>query len=192
MTSWKRITVQCLLVVLMFSFLCCSDRAADAYAEQDTGIQAENEYMQIAIEEAMEGISHQHGGPFGSVIVKDGQIVGQGHNQVILDNDPSCHGEISAIRNAGQNLGTYDLSGCELYTTGEPCPMCLCACLWANIEKVYYGCTLEDNEMIGFRDEDFEKLFGTRDAFAEYLVCVDRDACLELFDVYLQINHTIY
>ncbi len=153
---------------------------------------AENVYMQLAIEEALDGITHQHGGPFGCVIVRDGQIVGQGHNQVLLDNDPTCHGEVSAIRDAGQRLGTYDLSGCELYTTGEPCPMCLCACLWANIDRVYYGCTISDNELIGFRDEDFDELFGGREAFEEYLVCIDRDACLALFDAYAQMGHTKY
>ena len=153
---------------------------------------AGNVYMQLAIQEAMEGIAHQHGGPFGSVIVKDGQIVGRGHNQVLLTNDPTCHGEISAIRDAGQRLETFDLSGCELYTTGEPCPMCLCACLWANIDRVYYGCTIEDNDRIGFRDEAFDDLFGGRDAFDDYLICLDREACLALFDAYLQMERTYY
>ena len=127
-----------------------------------------------------------------SVIVKDGKIVGRGHNRVVLNNDPTCHGEVSALRDAGQKLGTFDMSGCELYTTGEPCPMCLCACLWANIDKVYYGCTIEDNEIIGFRDEDFDELFGGREAFSDYLVCLDREACLELFDAYLNMERTNY
>lgn len=107
-----------------------------------------HELMKRAIEEAREGIRAGHGGPFGTVIVKDGQIVGRGHNCVLRDHDATCHGEVAAIRDAGRHLGTYDLTGCELYTTGEPCHMCLCACMWANIRKIYYGCTIADNGRI--------------------------------------------
>ena len=153
---------------------------------------AENEYMQIAIDEAREGIYNSHGGPFGSVIVLNGEIVGQGHNMVLKNNDSTCHGEISAIRNAESSLGTFDLSGAVLYTTGEPCPMCLAACMWANIETVYYGCTIEDNEMIGFRDKEFDEMFGGREAFADYLIEIDRDACLELFGEYNSIDAQNY
>ena len=87
--------------------------------------EAESPFMAAAIEEAYEGIEHGHGGPFGSVIVRDGEIIGSGHNRVLLNNDPTCHGEVDAIRSTCAELGTFDLSGCELYTTGEPCPMCL-------------------------------------------------------------------
>ena len=153
---------------------------------------AENPYMQAAIEEAYEGIFQKHGGPFGSVIVKDGEIVGRGHNRVLADNDPTCHGEIAAIRDACQQRGTYSLDGCELYTTGEPCPMCLAACLWANINNVYYGCTIADNSLIGFRDEAFDSLLGGRDSLGDYLVCVDRDACLDLFRIYEGMAHSLY
>ena len=170
------------LLLLMLAAAGCASAKTDVQTEFD--IRADNEYMQVAIDEALDGISRQHGGPFGCVIVKDGRIVGQGHNRVLKNNDPTCHGEVSAIRDAGQKLGTFDLNGCELYTTGEPCPMCLCACLWANIDRVYYGCTIEDNELIGFRDEDFDELFGGREAFSDYLVCIDREACLQLFDAY--------
>ena len=161
-------------------------------SEQTIRIQAENQYMQIAIEEALQGISHNHGGPFGSVVVKDGKIVGRGHNQVLLNHDPTFHGEISAIRDAGKRLGTHDLSGCVLFTTGEPCPMCLFACKWANIDRVYYGCTIVDNERIGFRDKELDELLGGRDALKDYLICVDRDACLRLFDTYLAMERTNY
>ena len=154
--------------------------------------EADNKYMQIAISEAIEGITNGHGGPFGSVIVKDDKIVGKGHNRVLLNNDSTCHGEIAAIRDAEQNLSTYDLSGCILYTTGEPCPMCLAACMWANIETVYYGCTIKDNALIGFRDEAFDKKFGGREAFADYLKETDRKACLKLFDMYNGLNATKY
>ena len=155
-------------------------------------MKATNKYMQMAIEEARAGITQQHGGPFGTVIVKDGVVVGRGHNRVLVDHDPSCHGEVSAMRDAGRRLGTHDLSGCDLYTTGEPCPMCLCACLWANIRKVYYGCTIEDNGRIGFRDDKFDGLFSGRDKLADFLIPMDREACLELFDDYAGMQHKIY
>ena len=145
---------------------------------------AENPFMEIAIQEAREGIHLGHGGPFGSVIVKDGVMIGRGHNRVLLHNDSTCHGEIDAIRRAEEELGTFSLAGAVLYTTGEPCPMCLAACLWANIEKVYYGCTIEDNEKIGFRDKKFDDLFGGREALRDYLIPMDRDACLALFEEY--------
>ena len=148
--------------------------------------------MKMAIEEALEGITKQHGGPFGTVIVKDGIVVGKGHNMVLRNIDPTCHGEVVAIRNACQNLGTYDLSGCELYTTGEPCQMCLCACLWANISKVYYGCTIADNGRIGFRDDKFDTMFSGREKLGDFLQEVDRDKCLDLFDRYSEMQHTIY
>lgn len=151
-----------------------------------------NKYMKMAIEEAREGISKQHGGPFGSVIVKDGEVVGRGHNRVLKNNDPTCHGEVAAIRDACYNLDTYDLTGCELYTTGEPCHMCLCACMWANIDKVYYGCTIEDNGRIGFRDDKFNGIFSGRDKLGDYLVEEDRKKCLELFDEYVAMQHKIY
>ena len=94
--------------------------------------------------------------PFGTVIVdKNGVVVGVGHNRVVLDNDPTAHGEVMAIRNACKNLQTFDLSGCTLYTSCEPCPMCLNACKWANIENVYYAADRYDAEHIGFRDRVF-------------------------------------
>ena len=94
--------------------------------------------------------------PFGCVIVNaKGEIVGLGHNTVALDNDPTAHGEVNAIRNACKNLGTFDLSGCILYTSCEPCPMCLNACKWANITEVYYAADRYDAENIGFRDRVF-------------------------------------
>lgn len=149
-------------------------------------------YMDEAIKEAIYGIKHEHGGPFGAVIVKDGKIVGKGHNEVLHNNDPTCHGEIMAIKDACKNLKTFDLSGTTIYTTGEPCHMCLCACMWANIDKIYYGCTIEDNERIGFRDNKFDQIFGGRDKLKDYLECTSRDKCLELFDKYNHIKKIIY
>ena len=160
--------------------------------EQDPSVIAENPFMAVAVQEALEGITCQHGGPFGCVIVKDGKIVGLGHNMVLAGHDASAHGEIQAIRDAGHNLGTHDLSGCDLYTTGEPCPMCLFACLWANIDRVYYGCTIEDNSAIGFRDDGFSDLVDKESLPDDYLVCIDREACLRLFEEYQRISHTLY
>ncbi len=153
---------------------------------------AQNQYMKLAINEALQGILNGEGGPFGTVIVKDGKVIGKGHNMVLKNNDSTAHGEISAIRNAESNIGSFDLSGAILYTTGEPCPMCLAACMWANISKVYYGCTISDNERIGFRDKVFDEKFGGREKFKDYLIEIDRDACLKLFDEYNRINHKLY
>lgn len=151
-----------------------------------------NEYMKVAIEEAACGIEHHHGGPFGSVIVKDGKIIARDHNRVLQRDDPTCHGEISTIREACEHLDTYDLSGCVLYTTGEPCHMCLCACMWANIDKIYYGCTTKDNEDIGFRDEKFNKIFSGREKLQDYLICINREECLELFEKYKNSEKELY
>ena len=138
--------------------------------------------MKTAIDEARTGISEGHGGPFGCVIVKDGKVVGQGHNEVVKQKDPTCHGEVMAICNACKNLGTYDLSGCELYTTAEPCPMCRGAILWANISRVYYGCNITDTDRIGFRDKVFYE--GENDISEE----LDRQECLEVFEEYVTIK----
>lgn len=171
--------------------------AADGSAEAAAGAQEmanaqaaggpQEAFMQAALEEAYAGIKAGDGGPFGTVIVKDGEIVGRGHNRVVVNQDPTCHGEMEAIRDACKNLGTFDLSGCELYTTAEPCPMCLGATLWANIPVVYYGCTREDSDGIGFRDEVFyEYLAGENDLLtvSEF----ERESCLELFEAYTEIE----
>lgn len=170
--------------------LCICVGTASGTPEAD--YHAKNEYMELAITQAREGIYNNHGGPFGSVIVKDGKVIGQGHNMVLANNDSTAHGEITAIRDAEANIQSYDLSGAVLYTTGEPCPMCLAACMWANIDKVYYGCTIEDNAIIGFRDFTFDTMFGGREAFKDYLTELDRDACLELFAEYTGLNPDRY
>jgi guanine deaminase len=142
-----------------------------------------DKFMKIAIEEAQTGIRAGHGGPFGCVIVRNGEVIGRGHNEVIKNADPTCHGEMMAIRNACKNIGTHDLSGCELYTTAEPCPMCLGAILWANIRKVYYGCNIFDTDKIGFRDKVF---YESEEKFSEEL---DRDECLKVFEEYDNIQN---
>ena len=111
-----------------------------------------NKCMKIADELAQQNILTNDGGPFGAVIIKNNEIVGKGNNQVVLKNDPTAHAEIVAIRDACKNLGTFDLTGCEIYTSCYPCPMCLSAIIWSNIKMVYYGNTKEDAEKIGFRD----------------------------------------
>ena len=145
-----------------------------------------DKFMKIAVDEARTGINAGHGGPFGCVIVRNGEIVGQGHNEVVKQKDPTCHGEIMAIRNACKEMGTFDLSGCELYTTAEPCPMCRGAILWANIRRVYYGCNISDTDSIGFRDKAFYE--GEHDFFEE----LDRKECLELFREYQDIRNKKY
>lgn len=190
----KKLYIRALAFMTAVFMTACSPApkpgAQETAAAVETG--AENPYMDAAIREAMTGITAEHGGPFGCVIVKDGKIVGQGHNMVLADKDSTAHGEIVAIRNTESAMDTYDLSGCELYTTGEPCPMCLYAILWANIDKVYYGCTIEDNAAIGFRDEAFDQLAGGREALKDFLVCIDREACLALFEQYSRMNHQVY
>jgi guanine deaminase len=112
-------------------------------------------FMRRAIELARHGMNLGAGGPFGAVIVLNGEIVGEGWNQVISNNDPTAHGEIAAIRNACENLGTFSLLGCEIHTTGQPCPMCLGAIHWARIGRIFYGFQIEDAAAIGFDDTEF-------------------------------------
>ena len=140
-------------------------------------------FMAKALEEAYEGIRKGHGGPFGCVIVKDGKVVGSGHNRVLQKHDPTCHGEMEAIRDACEKLGTHDLSGCELYTTAQPCPMCLGGILWANIKHVYYGCNIDDTDKIGFRDEKFYDNWNNC-SDSSFMEEHERDECLKLFDDY--------
>ena len=151
-----------------------------------------NKYMELAIKEAYHGINHNHGGPFGAVIIKNNKIIAKGHNHVLSKHDPLCHGEIDAIRKACKKLKTHDLSGCILFTTAEPCHMCLCASMWANIDKIYYGCNISDTEIIGFRDEKFDKIFGGRSKLDNYIQELDRNECLKLFNYYKNIKHEKY
>lgn len=109
------------------------------------------EFMRKAIGLSVENI-HSGGGPFGAVIVKNGTIVATGTNRVTANNDPTAHAEICAIRNACKTLNTFNLSGCEIYTSCEPCPMCLAAIYWSHIDKIYYGCNKTDAAHAGFDD----------------------------------------
>ncbi|MCA0152010.1 nucleoside deaminase [Winogradskyella vincentii] len=111
------------------------------------------QFMIKAIEVAINGVKNNEGGPFGCIVVKDGEIIGQGNNKVTSTNDPTAHAEVIAIRDACNNIGSFQLEGCEIYTTCEPCPMCLGAIYWARPEKVYYGCNQIDAANIGFDDQ---------------------------------------
>ena len=145
-----------------------------------------NEYMKVANELAEENLTTNAGGPFGACVVKDGEIIGRGSNKVISENDPTAHAEINAIREACKNIGSHDLSGCELYTSCYPCPMCLSAIIWANIKKVYYGNTKEDAAEIGFRDEFIYEYIknGNRNADVLALESMDREETIKAFEEY--------
>jgi guanine deaminase len=109
-------------------------------------------FMQEAVKLAENGMNNNEGGPFGCVIVKDGRIIGKGNNRVTSTNDPTAHAEVVAIRDACKNLNEYQLEGCEIYTSCEPCPMCMGAIYWARPSRVFYALTREDAAAIGFDD----------------------------------------
>lgn len=134
--------------------------------------------MHQAVKEAFKGVQQNHGGPFGAVIVKEGKILSKAHNQVLKTNDPTAHAEINAIKKASKKLNTFDLSGCEIYTTCMPCPMCLGAIKWANIKTIYYGASSKDADEIGFRDKEFYDK-----EFLE-LKSIDREECLKPFEAW--------
>ena len=151
-----------------------------------------NKYMQKAKENAERGIENKEGGPFGAVIVDaSGNIIANGNNKVLKEKDPTAHAEIVAIREACKILNTYDLSGCSLYTSCEPCPMCLSAIIWANIHKVYYACTKKDADNIGFRDDEiYEFIKGNNNIIS--LEQMDREMCVEVMERYKKGEGKIY
>jgi tRNA(Arg) A34 adenosine deaminase TadA len=119
------------------------------------------EFLRRTIALAIQNVDTGGGGPFAAVIVRDGKIVGEGVNTVTASNDPTAHGEVNAIRAACKALGTFTLAGCEIYTSCQPCPMCLAACYWARLEAIYYGSSAADAARAGFDDaflyEEFRK-----------------------------------
>jgi tRNA(Arg) A34 adenosine deaminase TadA len=143
-----------------------------------------NEYMKVAKELSKDNLNTNAGGPFGACIVKDGVIIGRGSNQVLKSNDPTAHGEIVAIRDASKNINSYDLSGCILYTSCYPCPMCLSAIIWSNIKKVYYGNTAKDASDIGFRDELIYEYIKGNNLDLLDLEEIDRDETIKVFEEY--------
>lgn len=152
-----------------------------------------NEFMNVAIDLSDDNFDKKYGGPFGACIVKDGKIIGKGINRVIKNNDPTAHAEIVAIREACKNINSYDLSGCELYTSCYPCPMCLSAIIWSNIKKVYYANTKEDAANIGFRDDyiyDFIKSnMSNKDVLN--LKELNREEAIKVFERYMDNNDKI-
>jgi tRNA(Arg) A34 adenosine deaminase TadA len=148
-----------------------------------------NEFMEVAIDLSDDNFDKNYGGPFGACVVKDGKIIGKGINRVIKNMDPTAHAEVMAIRDACKNIKSHDLTGCEIYTSCYPCPMCLSAIIWANIKKVYYANTKEDAKDIGFRDDfiyDYiEKLSNDiQDKKVLNLKSMNRDEAIEVFKRY--------
>lgn len=144
-------------------------------------------FMREAVNAALKGMNNNEGGPFGCVIVKDGKIVGRGNNKVTSKNDPTAHAEVMAIRDACKNLNSFQLEGCQLYTTCEPCPMCFGAIYWARPDKVYYGCNQKDAAAIGFDDEfiykEIELSYDKRSIPFETFA---RDIALEPFEKWVE------
>lgn len=151
-----------------------------------------NKFMDIALEEAKNGVLNNEGGPFGAVIVdKNDNIISKGHNMVLKNNDPTAHAEIVAIRNACSKLNTIDLKEYILYTTCEPCPMCLSAIIWSNIKEVYYACTKKDADNIGFRDDlIYEYIKGNNKIIN--MQKMDKDECLDLMNKYKNDKKEMY
>lgn len=147
-----------------------------------------------AIEIANKGMASKLGGPFGCVIVKDGKIIGEGTNQVTSSNDPTAHAEIIAIRNACEYLSDFQLTDCEVYTTCEPCPMCLGAIYWARPKAIYFACTREDAAAIGFDDEHIYNEIGrSSDQRSILMRGFLRDKALPLFENWQNLaNKTPY
>jgi len=144
-------------------------------------------FMHRAIELATENVRSGTGGPFAAVIVKDGEIIGEGANSVATTNDPTAHGEINAIRKACQALGTFSLKGCEMYTSCEPCPMCLAAIYWARIDAIYFSGEADDAARAGFDDSFFyEELRAHRDIRTVPATRVLPERAWESFQVWIE------
>lgn len=170
----------------------------DSYKKAYNESTSSKHFMEEALTEAYKGIARKDGGPFGSVIVLDGEIIGRGHNLVLLNNDPTAHGEVSAIRDACKHMNSPHLDGAVLYTTSYPCPMCLAAMMWAHIDQFYYGCTVEDAKQIGFDDTEFYHRFlsnDSQDNISDGQIKhknIMRSECVQLFNYYETLNPTKY
>jgi len=142
-------------------------------------------FMQEAIDLARKGMNSNKGGPFGCVIVKDDKVIGRGCNCVASQNDPTAHAEVVAIRDACKNLQSFQLDGCEIYTSCEPCPMCFAAIHWAKMTKLYYGCTRKDAADIGFDDNFiYDVINGKAEKLQVELEQRDRDICMTAFEAW--------
>lgn len=149
--------------------------------------------MNLGVEEARKTMNQNIGGPFGAVIIdKNNNVIAVASNTVLGSHDPTAHAEVNAIRKAGKLLGTHDLSGCKLYATGYPCPMCLSAIIWSNIDEVYYGTDLKEAEKIGFRDQKIYDFLSGKDVKLLKINQQDHDMCLKLFKEYEEKKKIIY
>lgn len=150
--------------------------------------------MQEAIERARSTMRLGYGGPFGAAVIREGHVIAVASNTVLKDHDPSAHAEMNAIRRASQILESHDLTGCVLYTTGHPCPMCLAAIIWANIKTVYFGCEAYEADEIGFRD-DFIYKFIEGECKEEKILSLTQyghTECKALYSEYEKIQHELY
>ncbi len=149
-------------------------------------------FMRRAIELAREGMNSAGGGPFGSIVVRDGKIIGEGSNQVTATNDPTAHAEVVAIRNACKNIGSFQLDGCIIYASCEPCPMCLGAIYWSRAERVYIACTRDDAANAGFDDafiyDEIGKDLDDRQVPCDVLL---REEGLPIFDQWIAMPEKI-
>jgi guanine deaminase len=145
-------------------------------------IKMHNPFMARAIQSSLENIRAGLGGPFAAVVVKDGKIIAEGTNRVTSTNDPTAHAEVVAVREACKKLGHFELTGCEIYTTCEPCPMCLGAIYWARPARVYYGCTAADASEAGFDDSFIYEEIGRPHAQRKIpMIQMMREEALEAF-----------
>jgi len=159
-----------------------------------------NQYMRMALAEALGGMHANQGGPFGAVIVRHAlgmagtpQVVARAHNRVLVSKDPTAHAEVEAIREASRVLGKFDLSDCEIYTTCEPCPMCLAAIHWARIPRITYGCTREQAAEAGFSDTDIhDAIQGKSDSPSVAAVQLDVRECAEAFREWAQKQDKVW
>lgn len=148
-----------------------------------------NKFMKIAVEEAFIGMRKGEGGPFGAVIVKDGEVIARAHNEVISTNDPTMHAEVNAIRKATKLLGRFDLSDCEIYSSCEPCPMCFAAIHWAKMKSLYIGASRYDAADIGFDDQYiYDVINKTADHQQVKIEIIDCDECLTPFNEWKEME----
>lgn len=152
-------------------------------ASEISSMTREHKFIQEAIELSRKGMMNNDGGPFGCIIVKGEEIVGRGNNRVTSTNDPTAHAEVVAIRDACKNLGTFQLDDCEIYTSCEPCPMCMGAIYWARPKKVYYANTRVDAANIGFDDSlIYDELVLPIDQRKIAIECIGRDEAIKVFE----------
>lgn len=150
--------------------------------------------MQLGVDRARKTMNENIGGPFGAVITRGDELISVASNTVLRDNDPTCHAEMNAIREACRILGTYDLSDCVIYASGSPCPMCQSAIIWANIKKVYVSGTVEDAAEIGFRDDFIYKFIkgGCADKAVLDIEQLDSKPAKMLYKEYANMQKTVY